>query len=825
MNRHLIILLLAVCSFIRPSDSWAAAPEPAESKRIAFFEAKIRPVLVKHCYECHSVTAQQIEGSLLVDSKPGLLKGGETGPAVVPGKVQKSLLISSLEYQDYEMPPAGKLSDDIVADFRKWVQMGAPDPRTTPVVASRDTGPVAVSADQLWSLQPTVKPAVPETKDPSWSRDQIDNFVRAKLDAAGLAPVGDAKPLTLLRRVYFDLIGLPPTPAEIRSFQASLESSPTTAFSDVVDHLLDSPHFGERWGRHWLDVARYAESNGKSRDVLFPYAWRYRNWVIDAMNDDLSFDQFVIQQIAGDLLAAGTPQQRRQHQIATGLLAIGSKPLVGGNLQQDMVDDQIDVVTRGFLGLTASCARCHDHKFDPIPTADYYSLAGIFNSTKTFYGGGAGRPKTIAQAAKLWLVLGDHDPEALEKVEALQKQADQVKKRRDAAAKRMQTLKRNATRNPNSEKSPKAVEIFVAAESKLNELNAQLSQVKTELDAVDLELAMGVADSAKPTDSPILIRGEKNQRGKVVPRGFLSCIRTIPVVAIPDKHSGRLELAQWIADKDNPLTVRVAVNRIWYHLFGRGIVETLDNFGSNGANPSHPELLDHLSTRFVENGMSTKSLIRVIVLSRTYQLSTMFDAAAYQVDPGNVLLWRANRRRLEVEAIRDALLVAGGMIQFERPETSVVAEIGEGEVGRGINEQPLKAPFYHRSIYLPILRTALSDLLKTFDFPDPSNLQGRRIVTNVPTQSLFLLNNSLVIEQAQSLAEASCAASDIPSDRVNHAYMAAFGRPSTPAETQAALDFISQTSSPLATDAAGQLAAWTTFCQALFASAEFRFAN
>ncbi len=824
MFKRLIVIPLAFCSIILLSIrvSLGADSEESKSAGLAFFEAKIRPVLVKHCYECHSTDSKKIEGSLLLDSRAGLLKGGETGPAVVLTNLKESLLLNSIEYEDFEMPPKGKLPDDVIADFRKWVQMGAPDPRIKPVKMPQDNKPVALAADQLWSLLPITKPTVPSIKDPTWSKDDLDNFVRAKLDAEGLTPVAEADPSTLLRRVHFDLIGLPPTPDEIRAFQTAIESSPDTAFIDFVDRLLVSPQFGERWGRHWLDVARYAESNGQSRDVLYPYAWRYRNWVIDALNNDLPFDQFVIQQIAGDLLEADSPEQRKQYQIATGLLAIGSKPLSGGNLQQDMVDDQIDVVTRGFLGLTANCARCHDHKFDPIPTADYYSLAGIFDSTQTFYGGGTRRPKSMADAAKLWMVLGDQAPQKLKEADALQKRADQVKKQRSAAAKRLQTLKRATAKKPNSEQTLKD------AEAKLKELEDQLRQLNSQLDAVKVELAMGVADSAKPANSAILIRGEKSQRGEVVPRGFLSCVSTVPEIEISNNHSGRLQLAQWIANKGNPLTARVAVNRIWHHLFGRGIVDTVDNFGAMGAKPSHPELLDHLAVRFVENGWSRKSLIRAIVLSRTYQLSTKPDSTAFKKDPDNVLLWRANRRRLEAEALRDALLVAGGTLEYERPETSVVAQIGEGEVGRGINEQPLNAPFYHRSVYLPILRTSLSGLLKTFDFPDPSNLQGRRMVTNVPTQSLFLMNNPLVIEQAESLAKRVLNAGDVSSDRVNYAYLAAYGRAATQGESQAALDFISQSFSQLETDAEKdpqQLEAWTTFCQALFASAEFRFVN
>ncbi len=552
--------------------------------------------------------------------------------------------------------------------------------------------------------------------------------------------------------------------------------------------------------------------------MLFPHAWRYRNWTIDAFNADMPFSQFVTEQIAGDLLKADSTSRRDSQRIATGLLAVGSKPISGGNLQFDLIDDQIDVVTRGFLGMTASCARCHDHKFDPIPTADYYALAGIFNSTKTLYGGGLKRPKKASDAAKVWMVLGDDSKQKLKRAEELRKEIAKVQKQRTPAQKKLRNLQR-------AKKNAKAI---AAAKQKFDELDSQLKTLQEQQKQFKLQFAMGVTDAPKTADIAVLIRGDSKSRGDVVPRGFLSFVSFDGAPNVDPKQSGRLQLAEWITHADNPLTARVAVNRIWQHLFGRGIVETVDNFGVNGSPPSHPQLLDWLSNRFVENGGSTKKLIREVIRSRTYRLSTAYDEKAYAIDPEDRLLWRANRRRLEAEAIRDGLLSSAGKLDLSRPETSVVARIGDGEVGRGINKKPLKERFYRRGVYLPILRTAMIDILKTFDFPDPSNLQGRRDVTNVPTQSLFLMNNPLVIEMSESLAGKAMQTDGDDRKRIAYVFLSCFGRQPTDKELQQSADFLKSAVDEGITGEAvekQQLEAWTSFCQSLFAAAEFRYLN
>ncbi len=778
-----------------------------DSAGIEFFEKKIRPVLAKHCYSCHSPEAKSVKGGLRVDHRSAMLEGGESGEAVVPGEPDESLLISSLKYESFEMPPTGQLPEAVIADFEKWVEMGAPAPDSKPTAESKESGYSAAANDDLWSLRPVEVANVPAVEKTDWPRTDVDRFVLAELEAAGLAPVGDASRETLLRRLCFDLTGLPPTPEQRRAFLA--DDSPD-AVARLVDELLASPAYGERWGRHWLDVARYAESNGKSRDVLMPDAWRYRNWVVDAFNADLPFDEFVTQQLAGDLLPADSPEQRDRQLVATGLLAVGSKPLVGGNLPLDLADDQIDVVSKAFLGLTVSCARCHDHKFDPIPTADYYALAGIFLSTDTRYGGGLRGAKNQQGKAQTLLVLGENADERLKVIAERVKLGAAATKRLAAEKKKLQQLRKKK-----------------ADEAKITEVETKIASLEEEIAALKkaqrdepLEFACGVVDGDKPSDCRIRIRGEKNKQGDSVPRGFLTSI-DVEVPEIPQDASGRLELAAFVTHPDNPLTPRVAVNRLWHHLFGRGLVETVDNFGNTGTKPSHPELLDYLAGRLVQNEWSLKRTIREIVLSRTYQLAGTLDESNYERDPANTLLWRSSRRRLEAEALRDAMLAASGELVLERPETSVVARMGDGEVGRTINLKPLSEPFPHRSVYLPIIRGIVPEFLKTFDFPEPSNVLGRRSTTNVPMQSLFLMNSPFVVARAERLATLAAKTGD-DDTAVATAYERALGRLPRDDERSRAVEFLSRHAAQLDGENPRR-EALVSLCQALFASAEFRF--
>ncbi len=768
-------------------------------------------------------------------------RGGETGPAVVPKDLEESLLLSAIEYRDLEMPPDEKLDDEIIADFRRWIRMGASDPRDGDM--SQDTESEPVEATPLWSLQPIRNPAVPTVQNQSWPTSELDQFVLAQLESAGLTPSVPATKETLLRRLSFDLVGLPPTVDEFQTFTASADD----AYPALVDRLLTSPQFGERWARHWLDVVRYGESTGSSRDVLMLYSWRYRDYVIDAFNSDMPYDQFVRQQIAGDLLSVADDEDRRRNLIATGLLAIGSKSLNGGNLELDIVDDQVDVISKAFMGFTVACARCHDHKFDPIPTADYYAMAGIFRNIDTFYGGSTSRPKNLKDRLKVYLPFTENTVESAKQVEKLSGELAAIRKKIAPLDKRLKALKKQLPDNWKevltaleandgangdveavaglSPKDRRTVQQYKEVKDQQSVLNQELKALEKQQDDLPApEFAFAVQDKKKSRDWPIQVRGEKGKNGDTPPRGFLSCVELPDEFSIPDEQSGRLQLAQWVTHTDHPLTSRVMVNRVWQHLFGTGLVESVNNFGRSGNEPTHPLLLDWLAHRFVHHHRwSVKSLIREIVLSQTYQMSSANNEEGWRQDPSNRLLWRANRRRLEAEAIRDAMLVASNQLQSERPVGSLVQQVGEGEVGRNIDTQPLEEPFPHRSVYLPIIRGLLPEMLKVFDFPEASNPSGQRTVTNVPTQSLFLMNSEFVQQQASDIATRVMESSSDDNDRVRYAWLMCLSREPVSEEVDETLQFLAQLSASPSNGTTSIVDPWQVVCQSLLASAEFRF--
>ncbi len=579
--------------------------------------------------------------------------------------------------------------------------------------------------------------------------------------------------------------------------------------------------------------------------------------MIDALNADVPFDRFITEQIAGDLLNADSPAEKDRLTIATGLLAVGSKSLNGGNVDLDLVDDQIDVIGKAVLGLSVSCARCHDHKFDPIPTADYYALAGIFRSTETLYGGSTKRPKTVADKLKVYLPLGPDADVAAKQIAEHDKEKTKLDKRKSTLAKKVKQLQGKLPKDwkqrkkalaqkadaetidqADSEQKEKRKEgdkgfaaqlaAFETAQEDLKKVEDSLKEL-TSGDLPKLEFALGVRDGKKIQDWPIQVRGERGKAGDVVPRGFLSCVDVAESPKIESKEaSGRVELAAWLTQPDHPLTARVFVNRVWQHLFGRGLVETVDNFGVNGQPPTHPKLLDWLARRFVDDHQwSTKTLIRELVLTRTYQLSSDFDAKSHEADPANAYLWRMSRSRLEAEPLRDSLLAASGTLKLDRPFGSAVMEIGEGEVGRGINTKPLTAPFPHRSVYLPILRTSLNSFLKTFDLPEPSNPQGLRDATNVPSQSLYLMNSPFVIKHARGTAKRVLQAKDEDAQRLELLFRICLARKPTGSEVARFMEFLDQTDRKLEAEtpdvAQRKELSWTILSQSLFASAEFRY--
>lgn len=841
-------------SFGLLSGAWAQPTLTPEQLR--FFESKIRPVLVESCYKCHSEQAKKVRGGLLVDSRDGLLRGGDSGPAIVPGEPEKSLLIQAIRYKDesMQMPPknaGGKLPAQVIRDFEKWVRDGAPDPRTGTVAAAPKTP--KPDPRNWWAFQPLQQPALPTVRDATWPRSDLDRFVLMQLEQKGLRPVSDAEPLVLLRRLYYDLIGVPPTPTEAQQFLKDWKSAADQqkVLAAVVDRLLQSPQFGERWGRHWLDVARYAESTGKDVNFAYPHAWRYRDYVIQAFNNDMPFNQFVREQMAGDLLPAANEQERARLLIATGFLALGPKSLNEMNPRQfavDVADEQIDTFSQAFLGITIACARCHDHKFDPISQREYTAVAGIFLSTETRYGtsgalGGRNRGDLLElpTSARLPIVAKGMTAEE--------------RRRKEEQLEQLRAEARELFAQPREQRQNAGLNILRIT-TRINELEIELDSCHE--DGTPKALCMGVCDKpasasqgerfgrrlgrgAGPElgrrpgfrlsgfeaigDSPLFARGEITSPGERVPRGVPAFLPSVPVPKIPARASGRLQLAEWLVDSRNPLTRRVIVNRVWHWLFGRGLVASVDNFGTTGDQPSHPELLDYLAEQFAADGWSIKKLVRRIVLSRTYQLAATFDEKNFAADPDNALLWRHTPRRLDAEAIRDGIMYAAGTLQLKPPVGSLIAEFGDGPIGGPrllvISEDRLtRAEPPYRSVYLPSARNVGHELLGLFDLPDAAAPEGARATTNVPSQALFFLNSDFIAQQATHLARklverypgSALAQFD---QRFELACWLILNRPPRPTETAAARKLVQK-------NAKDAVTAWTRVVRGLFASAEFR---
>jgi hypothetical protein len=851
-----------------------ASPESTLSQAdIDFFESKIRPVLVQHCFGCHSSQATRVRGDLLLDTRAGTLNGGNLGPAVVPGDLDESLLIRAIRYQDedLEMPPKAKLPDDVIRDFETWITRGAPDPRGMSNGTIDSAGPAltgyAVDVEkgrEFWSFKPPLRPETPTVAATSWPLGELDRFTLASMEAKGVEPTEDADRRTWIRRVTFDLVGLPPTPQEVEAFVA--DRSPT-AFERVVDRLLNSDRFGERWGRHWLDVARYAESSGKESNVLYPHAWRYRDYVIDSFNRDKPYDRFLREQLAGDLLPYENATERAENLVATAYLALGPKSHSAQNPRQftaDVIDEQIDAVSQGMLGVTVACARCHDHKFDPIPQRDYYALAGIFLSTTTAFGterspGNRHVAPLIELPKEADITLGPSMPPArrslivtaAERLEREAEQAAEAARVAKAEGDNVQTFRIRQQRDQSK--------VLGTILERFDEGGRP-----TELNRV----TMGAVESTRPADAPLLTRGEIDQAGERVPRGFVQVLSDPGGAPSFSSASGRFELAEWIASSKHPLTARVWANRVWLHLFGRGIVPTPDNFGRSGVAPTDQRLLDWLAIRLVELRWSTKSLVREIVLSHTYRLAAEDAKAALRGDPENVTFWRFPSRRLDAEAIRDAMLAAAGTLDTKRPQGSIV-NFAEGALrGPGVQQfLQLDVPSTVRSVYLPILRDQVPEALEVFDFAEPAFVTGDRAETSVATQALYLMNAPEVLVASDAFAERVLAEPGDDRDHVELAFRLALGRAPTNLEGAAAREFLRDfpKSAAKATESDGRgrakqqnerrgqqqgqaqgrrarlrgrlaggdaeaasqvpeekLAAWSAFCQTLFQCAEFR---
>lgn len=925
-----------------------ATPHLGATEGMQFFESKIRPLLIQSCYECHSEEAGKRKGGLLLDRKAGWEVGGDSGPALIPGDTEGSLMVEMIRYADPDlaMPPKKKLSDHEIGLLEQWIAMGAPDPRTEGGVVAESSIDLE-KGREFWSFQPIADPPRPSVQDQSWPKAELDYFIAAKREAANLKPAPDASKDALLRRMTVALTGLPPTIEEQEEFRSG-----KVAIEDVVDRLLASHAFAERWGRHWLDIARYADTSGGGRAMPLPDAWRFRDYVIESFHQDKPIDQLIREHIAGDLLPAKTREQELSQLTATGFLVLGPHNYENQDkelLDLEIADEQVDTIGRAFLGMTIGCARCHDHKFDPIPTKDYYAMAGIFLSSKTVVHSNVSKwytrshPPTPEQSVAL-AAYAKKEKELQGKIDEVKKQlrgfgqmnvsvkGNQVSKGElggivvdDEEAELVGDWKKStsqhrwvdagyahdlnngkgtktATFRPKVEKtgryqvriaysqgsnrasntpvkirhadgeieltvdqqqrppfdnlfmelgafrfeagseamiqisnrgtnghviidavqllpegsqssklakkgeaeapSPKNLEQIAALELREKDLNAELKALqKTK---PKLPNVMCVDEADQPTDTPIRIRGVARNFGPSAPRGFLQ------VAMRPDQQpkietgSGRLELAEWVASAENPLTARVMANRIWLKLFGSGIVTSPDNFGITGNLPTHPELLDHLATRLIENNWSAKALIREIVLSRSWQMATAPKVAS---DPGNELYHHFPVQRLDAESLRDSILAISGNLD--------TAAAGGPALPAGFrSEFGYQFKSLKRSVYIPSFRNTMHEIFGKFDFANPNFVVGQRSQSTIPTQALYLTNSPFIHEQSKLAADRLKQEEPENLDaRLKLTYQRILGRAPTAAETDLSRQFLAKHDD---TDEA-----WSGLVRGLFSCVDF----
>jgi len=782
----------------------------------AFFEAKIRPILTKDCLPCHSRKAEAVQGGLSMDTRADMLTGASKGPLIVPGKPKDSLLIQVVRHlhPTLKMPPSGKLSETQIQTLEAWITKGAFDPRGSQQQVVRPE----TKEQKEWAYRKPVLPIMPTETNGGWATQPIDRFIAAAQKRSGLLPAQQANGKTLLRRIAMDITGIMPTAAELDAFP----DKPTQAdIKGAIDSYLASQEYGRRWGRHWLDVARYAESSGKDANVAYPEAWRYRDYVIDSFNANKPYDAFIREQIAGDLLPSASDALTAMQTIATGYLAIGTKSHTERNARQfrlDVADEQIDAIGQGIIGLTVACARCHDHKTDPISQRAYYQLAGIFLSTDTRT---ASAPTNQQRQGSDGIALpadaSVYRPNGLTPFEQrlLTNQMAALVQQRDEL---IQAQRRNRTAGNGG---------LVVLQSRINVLEHQLSRY--DASGRLKPFAMGASEKVILEDCPIYTRGERTQPGEVVQRGIPSFLGASTETAVPRTSSGRLQVADWLVAKDNPLTARVFVNRVWHYLFGRGLVASCDNFGVTGVRPDHPELLDYLAIRFMEGGWNIKSLIRDIMRTKTYQLDSTPGIKAAQVDPENIQLSHQRVRRMDAEAIRDNILAVSGDLDLRVPDGSPMVKV-DGQFARRPAFDPQTMTMPYRSVYLPIVRDTLPDALAVFDMAEPSLVTGVREETTIPSQALYLLNAPFVIDAAIKASGRIPIASRTQDERIESVFRMILGRMPSANEVKASKAFLdsfvpeSQANSGVYSRVArnAERARWTVFCQSLMATVEFR---
>lgn len=938
----------------------------SEKEELEFFESKVRPLLSKHCYKCHSEKAKKIKGNLLLDSRQGWMTGGDSGTTIKPREPQNSLFMKSINYKDHDlqMPPKYKMKDEHIAIFKKWIESGATDPRESKKAQQRPTNRIDIEKGrQFWSFQALKSPQIPKVKNPKWSTNNIDRFLLRRMEEKNLKPAPDADKNSLIRRVYFDLIGSPPTPEQIDDFMADKSKG---SLPNLIDQLMATSEFGERWGRHWLDVTRFAESSGGGRSLMFKDAWRFRDYIIRSFNNDKPFNRLILEHIAGDLLETHDNQQRNDNLIGSGYLMLGPTNYEQQDkalLKMEVVDEQLDTLGKTFLGMTLGCARCHDHPFDPIDLTDYYGMAGIFQSTLSLTPGNVSgfitqkldtlkkksteqlayeqrvkelstklkivsdqlaklnaRPdKSVKQALAISLkslpgividnidakkigkwqssvfhtgyinkdyihdqgqekgknaviyepkiekggyyevrlsytaggnratnvpVIIDHqdgqttvevnqsqqpplgsfislgsfrfEADTLSRVTISTKDtdavviADAVQFLSKKLSKAEKELKSTVKVRENGILQPQGKEL-AALQKKFNNLDKSLIALKKKR-AQSTNLAMSVKDMPKPQNGHIHIRGEVRNLGPLVPRGFMRVAVPESIAhppSIPTHSSGRLELATWLSSPENPLTARVFVNRIWHHLFVDGLVRTTDNFGAMGEKPSHPLLLDYLAKTFIDEGWSTKKIIRQIMLTRAYRMSSK-PVKNYQIiDPANRLMSHRRLKRLEAESIRDTILKISNQLNHETGGLTI----------RKISTYDLDYKFNtnKKSIYVPAFRNSVMEIFEVFDQANPNLVIGKRNISTVPTQSLFMMNSPFVIKQAEFTARRILKKDLNQQALVNYTYRLILGRLPTTKESKLSETYLN------ATLPKSKISAWTNLCHSLFASIDFRY--
>lgn len=776
------ILAILVLSVASPY-AWAQAE--GDQAGIEFFERKVRPVLAKRCYSCHSQAAGKTQGGLRLDGRAAAIQGGDSGPAIVPGEPAESLLVEAIGYAgDIQMPPTGKLPAEEITLLTEWVRRGAPHPADAAAPVTKAKIDFAAGR-QFWSFQRPGRHAAPVVNLKGWARQAIDPFVLGTLEQSGLQPAPEADRRVLIRRASFDLLGLPPTPEEVEQF---VQDPAEDAYEQLISRLLASPRYGERWARYWLDLARYTDKPAPW-DNTPAQAWLYRDWVVRAFNDDLPYDQFIAQQLAGDLIPGARPEDRP----ALGFIGLSpvywkelklDKEVIKGTVAEEW-EERIDAIGRTFLGLSLACARCHDHKFDPVSTEDYYALAGVLASTR------------LTDCYVLPDAEAEVVKQATQRVQALQEE-----------------ILRLETANP---RQPEA-------QPQINFLKAQIERIQRATPHYNAPRAFGIDDAAlyvlpdgpnatrleyKPGESlnlNVQIRGNPSNPGNVVPRRFLSVLSTAQPFEFK-QGSGRLDLARALVNEGQPLSARVIVNRVWKHHFGRGLVETASDFGTQGARPSHPELLDDLAARFVQHGWSIKWLHRELMLSATYRQGGNYNAAYFAVDPDNRRLWRMTRRRLDVESWRDAMLHVCGTLDPKLGGPSVPL------VDAGNNR---------RTIYGSVDRYEPDDMLRLHDFPDAFTHSPNREPTTTALQQLFVLNSPFLLRQATALAQRATADQTATTEaQVRRLYLLLFGRSATDAELNLSRSFLTNGQAAQSPSAA----AWQNFAQVLLGSNEFLFVD